>query len=102
MSDSPLRWRLLLGLGGAVALAVVLEGVGLALAAGGVLALALLGPLRRAGRERAESLRREEEARALLDTLLELSPVGLAFLDAELRCVRANAALAAMDGVPEG
>lgn len=121
MSDSPLRWRLLLGLGGAVALAVALEGVGLALglgeagplarvafaavvalAAAGVLALTLLGPLQRALRERDEGLRREEESRALLDTMLELSPVGLAFLDAELRCVRANAALAAMDGVPEG
>ncbi len=121
MSDPSLRSRLLLGLGGAVALAVVLTGLGsalglgeagpaarvtfsavVALAAGGVLALALLGPLQRAWHERAESLQRELESRALLDTLLDLSPVGLAFLDAELRCVRANAALAAMDGVPAG
>ena len=36
------------------------------------------------------------EERLLLDALLGPAPVGLAFFDAELRCVRANAAFAAL------
>lgn len=113
------RSRLLLGLGGAVALAMVLGLVAgalgldaaggaargafaglVALASAGVLALACLGPLRQLREERAAGLRREEESRALLDALLDVSPVGLAFFDPELRCVRASPALSAMDGVP--
>jgi PAS domain S-box-containing protein len=41
-----------------------------------------------------------EEALALLDTLLTTAPVGLSFLDKELRYVRINPALAALNGVP--
>jgi PAS domain S-box-containing protein len=41
---------------------------------------------------------RAEEEHALLDRLYEVAPVGLAFLDRELRYVRANAAIAAMKG----
>ncbi len=119
MHEPSIRWRLLLGLGGAVALATLLGlgahalGLGaaglaaqvavsvlVALAAAALLSGVFLGPLQRAWQERAASLRREEESRAILDTLLDIAPVGLAFLDAELRCVRANAALAGMDGVP--
>lgn len=37
---------------------------------------------------------------ALLDTLLHTAPVGLGFVDAELRFVRVNEVLAAMNGVP--
>jgi serine phosphatase RsbU (regulator of sigma subunit)/PAS domain-containing protein len=37
-----------------------------------------------------------ESARAMLDTLFSSVPVGLAILDADLRCVRANAALSAV------
>jgi two-component system CheB/CheR fusion protein len=53
---------------------------------------------RKAERERALLLAREQETRALLDTLLRGAPVGLAFVDRQLRYVRANDALAAMDG----
>jgi PAS domain S-box-containing protein len=41
-----------------------------------------------------------EEALALLDTLLDTAPVGLSFLDRELRYVRINRALAALNGLP--
>ncbi|QRK12197.1 PAS domain-containing protein [Archangium violaceum] len=41
-----------------------------------------------------------EEALALLDTLLATAPVGLSFLDRDLRYVRINRALAAINGVP--
>ena len=45
-------------------------------------------------------LRRKDEALALLDTLLDTAPVGLAFLDREFRYVRFNDALATANGVP--
>src|SRR5207248_6861294 len=41
---------------------------------------------------------RSEDTLALLDTVLRTAPVGLAFLDRELRYVRINEALAAMNG----
>jgi PAS domain S-box-containing protein len=41
-----------------------------------------------------------EESRALLDTLVAEAPDGVAIFDRELRYVRANEALAAIDGVP--
>ncbi|PTL80030.1 PAS domain-containing protein [Vitiosangium sp. GDMCC 1.1324] len=41
-----------------------------------------------------------EEALALLDTLLATAPVGLAFVDRDLRYVRINHALATVNGVP--
>src|SRR3954454_25154177 len=41
-----------------------------------------------------------ERARAMLDTLFRSVPVGLAILDAELRCVRANDALGAISVRP--
>jgi PAS domain S-box-containing protein len=41
-----------------------------------------------------------EEALALLDILLATAPVGLSFLDRDLRYVRINNALAAINGVP--
>ncbi|XXF75163.1 PAS domain-containing protein [Myxococcaceae bacterium GXIMD 01537] len=116
MRATPIPWRPLLGLCAAGASAALLgwaapvlgfdatttpSRVALAVLAGaGALGVAVLGPLRQARAERAAALRREEEARALLDALLDLSPTGLAFLDPDLRYVRANAALAAMDGVP--
>src|SRR3954463_8701712 len=42
-----------------------------------------------------------ERSRAMLDTLFQSVPVGLAFLDTELRCVRANEAMAAVAGDAE-
>ncbi|MEH2320982.1 PAS domain S-box protein [Nostoc sp.] len=50
--------------------------------------------LQRAIGQKAESL-------ALLNAWLTSSPVGLAFLDTELRYIHANEALAAMNGVPQ-
>ncbi|WP_170229698.1 ATP-binding protein [Polyangium fumosum] len=41
-----------------------------------------------------EALRRKEESLALLDTLFTSAPVGLAFLDRDMRYVRSNRALA--------
>ena len=41
-----------------------------------------------------------DEARALLDALVSAAPIGLGFLDAELRFVRVNDALAEITGVP--
>jgi PAS domain S-box-containing protein len=41
-----------------------------------------------------------EEALALLDTLLTTAPVGLAFLDRDLRYVRVNQLLADINGIP--
>jgi PAS domain S-box-containing protein len=48
----------------------------------------------------AKVVRRKDESLALLDTLLDTAPVGLAFLDRELRFVRINDSLAAVSGVP--
>ncbi len=50
-------------------------------------------------RQAQEAARQHEESLALLDTLMRTAPVGLAFLDRELRYVRLNDTLAAMDGV---
>src|SRR3954467_2194292 len=43
-----------------------------------------------------------ESALAMLDTLFRSVPVGLAFLDRDLNCVRANDALATLAGAGEG
>jgi PAS domain S-box-containing protein len=42
----------------------------------------------------------KEESRALLETLLTSAPVGIGFFDRELRYVRVNEALAAINGAP--
>ncbi|HEX8438353.1 ATP-binding protein [Archangium sp.] len=64
----------------------------------GTLAGALLSARDVALRRALEKER--EEALALLDTLLDTAPVGLSFLDRELRYVRINPALAALHGLP--
>lgn len=51
-------------------------------------------------REAQEAIARQNESLALLDTLMATAPVGMAFCDRELRFVRVNDALAAMNGVP--
>jgi PAS domain S-box-containing protein len=54
-------------------------------------------------RDETERLRQEQartEALALLDLLLAATPVGMAFLDRELRYVRVNEALATVTGQP--
>lgn len=47
-----------------------------------------------------ETLRRLEESHALLDTLIQCAPLGVAFLDRDLRFVRLNEALAKFNGLP--
>jgi PAS domain S-box-containing protein len=52
-----------------------------------------------AARDHAELLLRERtEALTLLDVVIESAPVGFALIDPQLRCVRVNAALAAIAG----
>jgi PAS domain S-box-containing protein len=51
-------------------------------------------------REAQEATRAKEESLALLNTILASAPVGLGFLDRELRYVRLNPALAAINGRP--
>lgn len=48
----------------------------------------------------AEALTREREANALLDAIFESAPVGLAFVDRDLRFRRINSRLAEMNGLP--
>ena len=52
--------------------------------------------------DRARLYGEAHESLALLDTLLETAPVGLAFFDRDLRYVRVNDALAEINGVPAG
>ena len=47
-----------------------------------------------------EAIRRRDEARALADALLAAAPIGVAFLDPQLRYVRVNAVMAALNGRP--
>ncbi len=49
--------------------------------------------------EARSAARHAEESLALLDTLMTTAPVGLAFMDRDLRYVRINDALAAIDGI---
>lgn len=50
--------------------------------------------------ERHQREAEKAETLALLDTLLATAPIGLAFVDRELRYVRINSKLAAINGVP--
>jgi PAS domain S-box-containing protein len=45
------------------------------------------------------AVQRKDEALALLDTLLASTPIGMAFLDRDLRYMRVNDALAAINGI---
>lgn len=51
-------------------------------------------------RKEGETRRLMNEALALLDTLIDSAPIGLAFVDRDLRFVRVNRALAIMNGRP--
>ena len=55
---------------------------------------------RRMALERAAAVTREREANALVDALSDSAPVGLAFVDRDLRFRRVNASLARMNGIP--
>ena len=48
----------------------------------------------------AEALAREREANAVLDAMSDSAPIGLAFLDRDLRFRRINSRLAEMNGLP--
>jgi PAS domain S-box-containing protein len=54
----------------------------------------------RTRRERDAALRTAGDARALREAVMDVTPVGFAFFDRELRYVHVNAALAAMNGLP--
>jgi PAS domain S-box-containing protein len=47
-----------------------------------------------------ESLRRQAETQAFVDSLLAAAPLAMAFLDPELRFVRVSRAMAALNGLP--
>ena len=51
-------------------------------------------------RQLKQAMQRQEASLALIDTWLASSPVGLAFLDTNLRYIHINQALATMNGVP--
>jgi PAS domain S-box-containing protein len=51
-------------------------------------------------RDAREQERRSDEARALLDTLIDQAPIGVGFVDREGCYVRVNEALAEINGVP--
>jgi PAS domain S-box-containing protein len=53
-------------------------------------------------RQAREQERRSDEARGLLDTLIDQAPIGVGFLDPDGRYVRVNDALAEMHDVPAG
>lgn len=55
---------------------------------------------RMADEKAAAVLAREREANALLDAIFECAPIGLAFVDRDLRFRRINPRLAEMNGVP--
>ncbi|NNJ10891.1 PAS domain-containing sensor histidine kinase [Chloroflexales bacterium ZM16-3] len=50
--------------------------------------------------EAQAAARRANEERALLDTLINTAPIGVAFLDREMRFVRINDRLAQLNGMP--
>ncbi|MBN9684837.1 MULTISPECIES: PAS domain-containing sensor histidine kinase [unclassified Corallococcus] len=63
-------------------------------------ALAALRAMARSERECARLLNQANDARALRDAVMDITPVGFAFYDRDLRYVHVNAALAAMNGLP--
>jgi PAS domain S-box-containing protein len=84
------------------------ERVGLGLFLFSGVGAGVLGESQRQARVRAERALAEardrqvelDRQRAVLDTLFDTSPAGLALFDGDLRYVRVNAALAALDGPP--
>ena len=61
---------------------------------------ARVAELEQALSERRRSEQSDDEAQAILDTLLSSAPVGFALHDRALRCVRINSVLAQMNGLP--
>lgn len=50
--------------------------------------------------ETQQALRRTDEMRSLLDTVLAAAPMGMGFTDQDLNYIRVNESLAAMNGIP--
>ncbi|RKH28518.1 PAS domain S-box protein [Corallococcus sp. CA041A] len=63
-------------------------------------AVAALRAVARSERDCARLLDKADDARALRDAVMDITPVGFAFYDRDLRYVHVNAALAAMNGLP--
>jgi PAS domain S-box-containing protein len=117
MFDPPSPRRLLLAVLGATALALLVASVSWRLGAQSpqarillpgalvflttsVGALAWAHAQQRARRERDAALRSAKDASALREAVMDVTPVGFAFFDRELRYVHVNTALAAMNGLP--
>ncbi|NNC06401.1 PAS domain-containing protein [Corallococcus exiguus] len=81
-------------------------GVRIALLAASAFVLAAAGAVvafravARSERDCARLLDKADDARALRDAVMDITPVGFAFYDRDLRYVHVNAALAAMNGLP--
>ncbi|MFP2928845.1 PAS domain-containing protein [Pyxidicoccus sp. 3LG] len=116
MYEFPSRRHLLLAVLAATVLAMLVEWawwsastVGLAsrvlgtaalvLVSTGTLALMLLRSRERTRGERDAALRSAGDASALREAVMDVTPVGFAFFDRDLRYVHVNAALAAMNGL---
>ncbi|MCY1022398.1 PAS domain-containing sensor histidine kinase [Pyxidicoccus sp. MSG2] len=89
-------WRL----GAESLLARVLTPAALVLVTTGTLAVLWTRASRRAHLEREAALRSATDASALREAVMDVTPVGFAFFDRELRYVHVNTALAAMNGLP--
>jgi PAS domain S-box-containing protein len=117
MHESPSHRQLLLAVLGASALASliawaswrlgaespvarVLTPAALVLVTSGTLAVLWTLASRRAHLEREAALRSATNASALREAVMDVTPVGFAFFDRELRYVHVNTALAAMNGLP--
>nr|BDT35390.1 PAS domain-containing protein [Myxococcus sp. MH1] len=74
----------------------------LVLTCAGVPALLLAHARERTRRERDAALRSAGDSSALRDALMDVTPVGFAFFDRNLRYIHVNTALAAMNGLPAG
>jgi PAS domain S-box-containing protein len=66
----------------------------------GTLALAWARAQQRTRHERDAALRSADDASALRSAIMDVTPVGFAFFDRDLRYVHVNTALAAMNGLP--
>ncbi|WNZ58948.1 PAS domain-containing protein [Myxococcus sp. MxC21-1] len=117
MHEFPSRRQLLLAVLVATTLSAAVEGVwsysgavspparvlltaAVGLLISGTLALLLLRTRERAHRARDAALRSADDASALRAAVMDVTPVGFAFFDRELRYVHINTALAAMHGLP--
>ncbi|MCP3164261.1 PAS domain-containing sensor histidine kinase [Myxococcus qinghaiensis] len=80
----------------------VLSTAALVLTCAGTPALLLAHARERTRRERDAALRSAGDSSALRDAIMDVTPVGFAFFDRNLRYIHVNAALAAMNGLPAG